>query len=123
MTPFFAIIFIWAFAYVSVLLLYWQGWSKGRARLGKSESGSECECECGVTVVVPFRNEEKNLPACIASLKKLDYPKELLEIIFVNDHSTDASAESARSAGENFPADFRRFTNTTIRFLSKYTFP
>ena len=98
MTPFFAIIFIWAFAYVSVLLLYWQGWNRRRARLGKSES--ESESESGVTIVVPFRNEAQNLPACIASLKKLDYPKELLEIIFVNDHSTDASAASARSAGE-----------------------
>ena len=100
MTPFFAIIFIWAFAYVSVLLLYWQGWNRRRARLGKSESESESESESGVTIVVPFRNEAQNLPACIASLKKLDYPKELLEIIFVNDHSTDASAASARSAGE-----------------------
>ena len=50
------------------------------------------------SIIVPFRNEAQNLPACIASLKKLDYPKELLEIIFVNDHSTDASAASARSA-------------------------
>jgi poly-beta-1,6-N-acetyl-D-glucosamine synthase len=102
MTPFFAIIFIWAFAYVTVLLLYWQGWNKGRVRvgLGKSESGSEEGI--GVSIVVPFRNEEKNLPACIASLKTLDYPKDLFEIIFVNDHSTDSSAESARSAGGKF---------------------
>ncbi|MFZ9848246.1 MAG: glycosyltransferase, partial [Flavobacteriales bacterium] len=86
MTPFFAIIFIWAFAYVANLLLYWQGWSKGRVRVGVSE-----QKEIGVSIVVPFRNEEKNLPACIASLKKLDYPRDLYEIIFVNDHSTDAS--------------------------------
>jgi biofilm PGA synthesis N-glycosyltransferase PgaC len=102
MTPFFAIIFIWAFAYVATLLLYWQGWNRRRVRvgLGKSESGSEEGI--GVSIVVPFRNEEKNLPACIASLKKLDYPRDLYEIIFVNDHSTDSSAESARSAGEKF---------------------
>lgn len=95
MTPFFAIIFIWAFTYVATLLLYWQGWSKGRARVGASEQEKK-----GVSIVVPFRNETQNLPACIASLKTLDYPKDLFEIIFVDDHSTDASAESARSAGE-----------------------
>ena len=112
MTPFFAIIFIWAFAYVSVLLLYWQGWNRRRARLGKSES--ESESESGVTIVVPFRNEAQNLPACIASLKKLDYPKELLEIIFVNDGSKDNTIDliqkvissDSRVKGINFSRNF-----------------
>ena len=42
-----------------------------------------------VSVIVAARNEEKIISACIASLKNLKYDFELLEIILVNDNSTD----------------------------------
>lgn len=42
-----------------------------------------------VSVIVSARNEERDLPACIASLLALDYPRGLLQIILVNDLSTD----------------------------------
>lgn len=43
------------------------------------------------SIIVPFRNEEKNLPKLLQSISKLNYPKELFEIIMVDDFSTDAS--------------------------------
>lgn len=43
------------------------------------------------SIIVPFRNEEKNLPALLESISKLNYPKELFEIIFVDDDSDDDS--------------------------------
>ena len=43
------------------------------------------------TIVVPFRNEAKNLPKLLQSFSKLHYPQELIEIIMVDDFSTDAS--------------------------------
>jgi len=42
-----------------------------------------------VTVIIPARNEEKNIGKCLQSLLQQTYPKELMEIIVVNDHSTD----------------------------------
>ena len=42
-----------------------------------------------VSVVVAARNEENNISHCLDSLLKLNYPKELLEIIVINDSSTD----------------------------------
>ncbi len=51
----------------------------------------------GVTVVIPFRNEKENLPEILNDLISQDYPVELLEIIFVNDHSTDGSADLLHS--------------------------
>lgn len=42
-----------------------------------------------ISILIPFRNEEKNLAALIDSLKKLDYPLNQYEIIFINDHSED----------------------------------
>lgn len=43
------------------------------------------------SIIVPFRNEEKNLPKLLKSISNLNYPKELFEIILVDDFSTDAS--------------------------------
>jgi cellulose synthase/poly-beta-1,6-N-acetylglucosamine synthase-like glycosyltransferase len=44
------------------------------------------------SIIVPFRNEEKNLGKLLESISKLNYPKELFEIITVDDDSTDSSA-------------------------------
>ncbi len=45
------------------------------------------------TVVVAARNEEKNIGECLKALDKLIYPKDKLEIIVINDHSTDKTDE------------------------------
>ena len=57
-----------------------------------------------VTVVVPARNEEKKIIACLSSLSKINYPKYLLEIIVVDDHSTDKTFDLVNyfSAKENY---------------------
>ena len=42
-----------------------------------------------ISIVVALKNEAENVKNLVASLKSIDYPKENLEIIMVNDHSTD----------------------------------
>ncbi|MCU0349544.1 MAG: glycosyltransferase [Flavobacterium sp.] len=39
------------------------------------------------TIVVPFRNEKENLPNLLYSISLLEYPKELVEVILVDDDS------------------------------------
>lgn len=46
-----------------------------------------------VSVIVPARNEEKNIRRAIEFLDKNDYPKSNYEIIAVNDRSTDKTLE------------------------------
>ncbi|TNJ45252.1 glycosyltransferase [Tamlana fucoidanivorans] len=43
------------------------------------------------SIVIPFRNEAQNLPQLIASIQGLNYPKELFELILVDDDSCDTS--------------------------------
>lgn len=43
------------------------------------------------SIVVPFRNESNNLPALLESIKNLDYPATMFEVIFIDDFSTDDS--------------------------------
>lgn len=45
-----------------------------------------------ISVVVPARNEAANIAACIESLASQTYPKELFEILVIDDHSTDGTA-------------------------------
>jgi len=42
-----------------------------------------------VTVLIPAYNEEKNIKSCLDSIFNLDYPKNKLKIIVINDGSTD----------------------------------
>ncbi len=44
------------------------------------------------SIIIPFRNEEKNIGKLLETISKLNYPKELFEIIMVDDNSTDASS-------------------------------
>lgn len=49
-----------------------------------------------VSVIVAARNEERLLPACLQALADLDYLPPKLEIILVNDASTDATGRLMR---------------------------
>lgn len=41
------------------------------------------------SIIVPFRNEKENLPKLLNSLENLQYPKEMFEVILVDDFSDD----------------------------------
>ncbi|OHA91315.1 MAG: hypothetical protein A2758_02545 [Candidatus Zambryskibacteria bacterium RIFCSPHIGHO2_01_FULL_49_18] len=62
-----------------------------------------------VSIIVPCFNEEKTVAATIKSILNLDYPKENLSIILVNDGSTDKTLKVLNKFGHN----------PRIRILSK----
>lgn len=49
--------------------------------------------DIGFSVIVPFRNEAKNLPQLLTSIQNLAYPKEQFEVLLVDDDSSDKSIE------------------------------
>lgn len=59
-----------------------------------------------VSIVVPARNEEKNIARCLATLAAQDYPD--YEIVVVNDRSTDRTAELVDAAAKASRAPVRR---------------
>ena len=52
---------------------------------------SEKPAKTFFSIVVPFRNEVENLPALLESFRNLNYPKDLFEMILVDDFSEDES--------------------------------
>lgn len=57
----------------------------------EKEIGNNIKLFPTVTIIVPCFNEEKTLGATMNSLLNLDYPKDKLSIILVNDGSTDGT--------------------------------
>lgn len=55
----------------------------------KRFSRKEFTPKTSFTIVVPFRNEKENLPNLLHSISLLHYPKELVEVILVDDDSED----------------------------------
>ena len=53
-----------------------------------------------ISVLVPARNEEKNIGACLESLSRQSYPRDCYEVIVIDDHSMDGTAALV----QRFPA-------------------
>ena len=62
-----------------------------------------------VSVVIAARNEEKYIGDCLLSLSKVDYPQEKLEVIVINDHSTD----NTQNIIETYNKYFQNFKTIT----------
>lgn len=54
-----------------------------------------------ITVIIPARNEEKQVAACIRSVTAQKYPAGLLQILVVDDHSDDRTVALAQAEAAN----------------------
>jgi biofilm PGA synthesis N-glycosyltransferase PgaC len=64
-----------------------------------------------MTVIVPAHNEAAVIDRCLKSIKCQDYPHDKLEVIVIDDGSTDGTADRAESHANNTHPD----TGTIIR--------
>lgn len=75
--------------YVFIILRYIEGWNA----LPDWEIPDEFRAKTSLSILIPARNEAKNILACIESILQQSYPTELVEIIVLDDHSEDNTAE------------------------------
>ena len=61
----------------------------GIAKMNKKNKSESSSPKTTFSIIVPFRNEAENLPILLESFKKLNYPKELFEVILVDDESEE----------------------------------
>lgn len=56
-----------------------------------------------ISIVVPMRNEEQRIGACLDSILRNDYPAENMEVLVVDGESTDGSCEVVRERMRHSP--------------------
>jgi chlorobactene glucosyltransferase len=62
-----------------------------------------CECAPRLVVIVPARDEAKNIGRCLQSLLMQDYPANRLSVLVVDDHSADDTAAIVRRIAASHP--------------------
>ena len=55
------------------------------------------------SIVVPFRNEAKNLTDLLNSISALNYPVNMFEVLLINDASKDDSCTIIENIKQQFP--------------------
>jgi cellulose synthase/poly-beta-1,6-N-acetylglucosamine synthase-like glycosyltransferase len=85
-----------AIAYARLMYLYRKGWDEQPFY----ELPEKFRPDTPISVIIPARNEAANIEACLQSVLKQDYPKELMEIIVVDDQSADNTAAIAQQMDE-----------------------
>jgi cellulose synthase/poly-beta-1,6-N-acetylglucosamine synthase-like glycosyltransferase len=73
------------FLYIGLMLLYHRGWKKQKEFVIPTGFTPQTK----ISIIIPARNEEDNIGKCLDAILQQDYPKDLYEIIVVDDHSTD----------------------------------
>lgn len=66
-----------------------------------------------VSILIPAHNEEKVIGRTLLSMLALNYPKDKLEIIVINDNSSDNSAKILTGIKEKHPERNIKIINTT----------
>jgi cellulose synthase/poly-beta-1,6-N-acetylglucosamine synthase-like glycosyltransferase len=110
----FSVIVIWfmlAYQFILFLQGYLYGFRSRRQCLDLAAAGLELPA---VSLMIPAHNEGLVITDTLEALLKLEYPKDKLEILVINDGSTDDTAEQVRSVAArdarvrlfNVPKDF-----------------
>jgi cellulose synthase/poly-beta-1,6-N-acetylglucosamine synthase-like glycosyltransferase len=76
-------------AYVALMILYRMGWNRQKEFVVPTLFNPATR----ISVIIPARNETDNIGPCIESVLAQIYPEALFEIIVVDDHSEDNTAE------------------------------
>ncbi len=90
--------FLIAFLYALTMIFFLKGWHNVQPS-GKRELVPGIK----LTVLIALRNEESNIPGLIHALTKQDFPLEDLEILLVDDHSSDNTLGVLRSSTSKLP--------------------
>ena len=77
--------------YSCLIIYYWISWRS----IPEYSSAAE-KPNTGLSVVIPARNEEKNIIGCLESVCSQHYPPELLQVVAIDDCSTDKTWDLLR---------------------------
>jgi len=79
--------------YTWLIIFYRQSWLS----IPEFQTTNNEQPSTKISIIIPARNEEKNIGSCLHSILSQNYPAQLFEIIIVDDHSTDKTADVIKS--------------------------
>ena len=94
MTAVLIIILLLFLSYSLLLIYYRQSWLNIPNYKPQTKNKKP---QTKISVIIPARNEEENIAACLNSVTNQSYPKDLFEVLVVDDHSTDNTASIIKS--------------------------
>ncbi|MEO6039777.1 MAG: glycosyltransferase, partial [Saprospiraceae bacterium] len=92
------VVILLSLVYGGLMGLYGRGWRN----LPEWTLPNDFRPALPVTVIIPARNEAANIGPCLEAILLGTYPRELLEIIVVDDHSDDNTAQVVRGFGSRY---------------------
>ena len=113
--PWLLLTFLLLFPYIVLLLLYRYWWSKGVSVAAPASFRPTIR----FSIIIPARNEEKIISDCLQSIGQLNYPKELFEVIVMDDFSTDATVATAKQFSFVKVMELKTFLNEKINSYKK----
>ncbi len=91
-----SLLFLFSAVYIVMIVVFALAASASRSR-------PEAGYRPSVSIIIAARNEEGHIGTCLDSIVALTYPKDLLEVIVVDDRSTDRTAEIIGGFGDKYP--------------------
>ncbi len=86
--------------YALVIIIYTFSWFSIPAFL---KDGDKEDFNIFVSIIIPMRNEERNIIPLLLSLTKQKFPRYLFELVIVDDDSTDGSVALIESFRKEYP--------------------
>ena len=84
-------LFLLTLSYILFFLFYLYGWLKlANHHINNINPSTK------ISIIIPVRNEEKNIASVLRALQQQSYPQNLIQVIVANDQSTDNTAAIAR---------------------------
>jgi cellulose synthase/poly-beta-1,6-N-acetylglucosamine synthase-like glycosyltransferase len=96
MSPMLMIAIVLTSLYFVMVMYFFVGW----LRLKKADTPADDSNLPFVSVLIPVRNEETHIKACIEAIFKQQYPAQLFEVIVIDDYSTDNTLSAAREINQ-----------------------
>ncbi|RDV11828.1 glycosyltransferase [Pontibacter diazotrophicus] len=98
-------------SYAWIILRRWDAWQD----LPVSDAPVGYIPDVRLSVIIPVRNEAKNILLLLQDLEAQQYPKELLEVLVVDDHSEDNTVELIN--------EYKAGSTMSIRLLQLKDYP
>jgi cellulose synthase/poly-beta-1,6-N-acetylglucosamine synthase-like glycosyltransferase len=111
-------IFLWVLGLVYAVIITFFGIGIKRVRARAVRNSAQ---QPKVSVLVPARNEANNITTLLKSLANQTYPKDAYEVVVIDDHSSDGTADVVQGfIDENHLTNFRVLIHQTNGIKKTY---